>query len=215
MDENFKFFLENMGPPIERRDVPSSSIERYRGKLPDQLLVYWKEQGWCGYADGLFWTVDPEEYEPVLEAWIGDTPFMEHDAYHLIARGAFGDLYFWGEKSGASLTISVPGATCVFKESQIIAEEAQTRKMQIFFAAMNRKGNDFDGMFVPALEKLGRLKHDEMYGFVPAMALGGSGELDQLEKLKAVEHLVFLAQLAPLDVMIMPPLSTFYPNSLP
>lgn len=78
VDEDFEYFLEAMGPSIDRRDVPASTIERYRGKLPDQFLSYWQEHGWCGYADGLFWTVDPEEYEPVLDAWIGGTPIILH-----------------------------------------------------------------------------------------------------------------------------------------
>ena len=54
MDEMFAYLLEKMGPAFDRRDVPASSIERYRGKLPDQLLTYWQEHGWSGYADGLF-----------------------------------------------------------------------------------------------------------------------------------------------------------------
>ncbi len=201
MDEYFELFLEEMGPPIERRDVSALSLKRYRGKLPDQLLDYWQEQGWCGYADGLFWTVDPEEYEPVLEAWIGDTPFMEHDAYHIIGRGAFGDLYFWGEKSGRSLTIMPVDSSCIFRESQVVLENKQDQQLQSFFGSMDRERNDFDGMFAPALEKLGPVKYDEMYGFVPALALGGPSKLDHLEKLKAVEHLIFLGQLAPLRVL--------------
>ena len=60
-------------------------------------------------------------------------------------------------------------------------------------------------MFTPALAKLGRLKHDEMYGFVPALALGGTSTLANLQKVKAVEHLVLLAQLAPLGVITSPP----------
>jgi hypothetical protein len=60
-------------------------------------------------------------------------------------------------------------------------------------------------MFKPALRKLGQLKHDEMYGLVPALALGGEVSLDHLQKVKAVEHLVILAQFAPLDVITTPP----------
>jgi GAD-like domain len=36
---------------------------------------------------------------------------MEQDAYHLIVRSAFGDLYFWGERSGHSLTLSAVGGS--------------------------------------------------------------------------------------------------------
>ena len=65
----------------------------------------------------------------------------------------------------------------------------------------SRKGNDYLQMFSGTLKKLGRLKQDEMYGFVPALAFGGDSSVDHLEKVKAVEHLVLLAQLAPLEII--------------
>lgn len=204
MDEDFEYFLEKMGPAIDKRHVPLSSIQRYRGKLPDQLLSYWEEHGWCGYADGLFWTVNPQEYEPVLEAWIGDTPFMEKDAYHIIARSAFGDLYFWGEKTGRSLKIFAPGAYCYPAESIFVGEKMNLG-VRIFFSMISRDRNDFAGMFEKAYNKMGHLKNDEMYGFVPALALGGPSTIDHLHKVKAVEHLIILAQFAPLKVITSPP----------
>ncbi|WP_426170928.1 GAD-like domain-containing protein [Pseudoduganella sp. R-34] len=208
MDEDFEYFLEKMGPVMNKRHVPPSSIARFRGKLPDQLLAYWEEHGWCGYAEGLFWTVDPQEYEPVLEAWIGETPLMERDAYHVIARSAFGELYFWGEQTGNTLTLFAPGSYC-FPTEPAFQEHELEFGMRVFFGMRKRKDNDFAEMFSPALKKLGQLKHDEMYGFVPALALGGPSELPHLQKVKAVEHLVLLAQLAPLEVMRSPTLTDF------
>ncbi|RMP31864.1 GAD-like domain protein [Pseudomonas coronafaciens pv. atropurpurea] len=38
-----------------------------------------------------------------------------------------------------------------------------------------------------------------MYGFVPALALGGPMELENLQKVKTIEHLTFLSQLSPLQ----------------
>jgi hypothetical protein len=198
MDDNFDGFLEDMGPAFDKRYVPPSSIERYQGKLPSQLLKYWKEYGWCGYADGLFWTVDPTEYEPVLEAWIGGTPFMERDAYHIIARSAFGHLFFWGEKTGHSLTISPIGC---FAVPHSLRDSSMDKQAQRFFGNRDREETDFGDYFSPALKALGRLKSDEMYGFVPAIAAGGSDDFKHLQKLKIVEHLVFLAQLDELRLM--------------
>lgn len=211
MDENFVFFLEQFGPIINKRHVPPSTIERYRGKLPDRLVSYWEEHGWCGYADGLFWTVDPQEYEPVLESWIGDMEFMEQDAYHIIARSAFGELCFWGEKSGDSLTI-LPLHALAFPtdgSEEYIRKGVGDEALSCFFAAHDRQDFDMEDdaeqpLFARALKKLGPLKPDEMYGFVPALAFGGSATLKNLQKVKAVEHLVFLAQLAPLQIMRSP-----------
>lgn len=200
MDEDFEYFLKKFGPPVERRSVPKSSIDRYRGKLPDQLLVYWEEHGWAGYGDGLFWTVDPQEYEPVVDAWIGNTRFIEEDAYHLFARGAFGDIYLLGERSGNELHI-VAADSILMKPSQ--APSDRDRGVRSFFGAQIRGANDLSDvngkrLFASALNKLGPLKYDEMYGFVPALALGGPATLDHLQKVKAVEHLVLLAQLSEL-----------------
>ena len=128
---------------------------------------------------------------------------MQQDAYHIIARSAFGDLYFWGEKTGSSLHVFAPGAFCIPEESLSVAEDMNF-EMQLFFGALDREGNDFENMFTPALRRLGRIKYDEMYGFVPALALGGASSVDHLERVKAVEHLVMLAQLAPLRVITSP-----------
>lgn len=203
MDEFFELFLSKMGPAADRRYVPASSIDRYRRALPQQLLAYWETYGWCSYGDGSFWTVDPGEYEPVLEAWIGETSFMENDAYHIIARSAFGHLYLWGEKSGLSLTLVAPGSFCV-PSCDTRAPDDLGLNLKIFFATLERCSVDFADLFSPALKSLGKLAHDEMYGFVPALALGGSSELSNLQKVRAVEHLVFLAQLAPLEILPAP-----------
>ncbi len=206
MDEYFEGFLEDFGPAIEKRHVPPSSVERYRGKLPDQLLAYWQEHGWSGYADGLFWTVNPQEYEPVLDAWIGETPFMEEDAYHLIARSAFGDLYLFGEHHGKKLHIVAPDSRMLPPRKGI---QDLNLSIRTFFGSQSRNACDFSDargtrLFPPALKILGRLAPDEMYGFVPALALGGTATLEHLQKVKAVEHLVFLAQLSELRVMDSP-----------
>jgi hypothetical protein len=77
-------------------------------------------------------------------------------------------------------------------------------QVQKFFGFHRREEDDFAELFAPALKKLGRLKHDEMYGFVPALALGGPSELSHLQKVKDVEHLVILAQLSDLRVLNKP-----------
>jgi hypothetical protein len=198
MDEIFPIFLETFGGPIDRQEVPVSSIERYRGKLPNQLLEYWAEHGWCGYGDGIFWIVNPQEYDGVVASWLEGTKYEERDAYHLIARSAFGDLYLWGEKTGASLKITSVLSRSVFDDFEITSEEMD-RELQGFLLSRNVDSNDYGDLFQPAKKKLGTLRHDEMYGFVPALMFGGPDTLDHLEKVKAVEHLILLSQITELQ----------------
>ncbi|VVO10771.1 GAD-like domain-containing protein [Pseudomonas fluorescens] len=198
MDEVFSIFLETFGGPVDRQEVPASSIERYRGKLPSQLLEYWGEHGWCGYGDGIFWIVNPQEYEGVVASWIEGTKFEQRDTYHLIARSAFGDLYLWGERTGFSLKITSCTSRCFVHDFEITSDEMD-RELQNFLLSTEVEYNDFDDLFKPAKKKLGTLRHDEMYGFVPALMFGGPDTLDHLEKVKAVEHLTLLSQIAELQ----------------
>jgi hypothetical protein len=204
--DNFLGFKE-FGPPFARRDVPPEKIEKFRGKLPDKLLAYWQTYGWCGYAKGLFWTVDPDEWEGVLDDWIGDTSFMERDAYYVIARSAFGELVLWGTNTGQSLKV-VPSYGWLIPAFD--AEKFQKRGpdlcTQLFFASTSRTTYDLSDMddkplFDQALARLGPLDHDTMYGFVPALALGGEPRVEKLQKLHAQTHLSILVQVTELQVM--------------
>jgi len=198
MDEAFGRFLEKFGSPVARQKVPVSSIRRYREKLPNKLLEYWGEHGWCGYGNGIFWIVNPQEYEGVVASWLTGTEFENYDTYHLIARGAFGDLYLWGEKTGFSLRIDSLFSRCVIHDFKP-EPELMDRKVQDFIVFRKVSSNDFEEMFRSARRKLGTLPHDEMYGFVPALMLGGNASLKNVEKVKAVEHLILLSQLAELE----------------
>jgi hypothetical protein len=198
VDKVFARFIEKIGEPIDRQEVPPSSIERYRGKLPNLLLEYWAEHGWCGYGNGIFWIVNPREYEGVVKSWIAGTRYEKRDTYHLIARSAFGDLYLWGETTGFSLKITSILSRCVFQKFALKSEEMD-RELQGFLLSREVDTNNYGDLFKPAKKKLGTLRHDEMYGFVPAFMLGGPDTLDHLEKVKAVEHLTILSQIAELQ----------------
>jgi len=198
MDEAISLFIEEMGNPTSHTPVPSMAIEHYRNKLPRRLLSYWEGYGWSAHAGGIFWIVNPAEYESVVRSWLGGTAFEARDTYHVIARTAFGCLYLWGEKTGYSLKIeSVLSRYCAYELGT--TEDSLNRQSQIFFMNPSIESSDFLGFFSRARKKLGPLKSGEMYGFVPALMLGGSEKLENLEKVNTIEHLTFLSQLSPLE----------------
>jgi hypothetical protein len=210
MDQDYKYFLEDegFGPATRVRDVPPQAIERYRGKLPNQMLKYWQAYGWAAYGEGLFWTVNPDDYAAVVDAWLEGTPFGEDDDYYMIARGAFGKLYLWGVRSGQSILINAPLGMIFPTDSDRprVAAGKGDFLARLFFSNRSKKQVDFEDdtqkpLFDRALKRLGPLAPDEMYGFVPALALGGPRRLDHLQKVKAVEHLLILAQLGERRIM--------------
>ena len=197
MEEYFEYFVNKMGPSVHRREVPLSTREKYKDRLPLLLISHWENYGWSGYGDGIFWTVDPAEYDVFIPDWLAASNITHPDTFIVIARSAFGDLYLWQEKTGSRLTIcSVYGRYWLRKASS--SPFNPDISVQAFFASKKPENNDLEGLFHEALKTLGPLQPDEMYGFVPALALGGPADLKHLQKLKTIEHLTFLSQLAPL-----------------
>lgn len=203
-DEALDIFINHFGEADRRVAVPQSSIEKYRGTLPDLLLRYWQEEGWASYGQGLLWTVDPDEYEDVLDEWLEDTPFEQLDAYHVFARSALGDLYVCGEKGGSNMTVacSLHGITALVKELRPKSPKARDTSIEVFFAMHEPHDADLKDeggqwLFARAVKQLGVLDADEMYGFEPAVAVGGPLILDNLRRVKLEPHLTILRQLAP------------------
>lgn len=213
MDESFAFFLENFGgAPLGRREVDPRCATRYDGRLPTKLFDYWSEHGFAGYGSGRFWTTDPADYEAVLKRWLKHTAFAEADDYHVIGRTAFGGLWVWGSRSGPSLQIA-SALHLLFPDRMAAASMANGDAnfvLQIFFESMTPAATEiFDDvhaqpLFKRALRKLGPLAADEVYGFVPALVMGGRARLDNLRKLRIIEHLEMLAELAPARIMENP-----------
>lgn len=200
-DEDFAYFIEKFGEPQFRQQPDLEDIERWRGRLPDRLLQYWQDEGWCAYAKGLFWTVDPQVYEDTVDEWLDGSPLEQIDAYHVIARTAFGELYLCGEKSGCGAHVA-PHLNAIFARDVKPKAKATLEKEQPWFFSDMTPGNcdikdhEEQPLFNRALQTLGPLAADEMYGFEPALVAGGSKSLSHLRKVKILPHLSILRQMA-------------------
>lgn len=201
IDEYVEVFIDEFGEATSHQEVPQSSIEKWKGRLPDRLLSYWQELGWSGYADGLFWLVNPDDYEAVLDEWLQDTLLQGADKFHVIARTAFGNLYVWGERSGFSVRIlSIPHAIVSLKGDVERTIDDPDLYLSSFLTGRTVKDAQVkdDGgkeLFSRALKKLGALTADEMYGFEPAIIAGGNMQLKNLKKVDIQTHLMILRQL--------------------
>lgn len=80
-------------------------------------------------------------------------------------------------------------------------ESEEDLELVAFFGSKAKKNFDFKDwgekyLFKKAIKKLGRLNPDEMYAFEPALSIGGTPRIENLVKVKMIEHLVLLAQLS-------------------
>lgn len=201
MDEFFEIFYhdESFGPPSYSEAVPEEIFNKYKAKLPDQLLRYWKEFGFSGWGNGLFWLVNPDDYQDVLDAWLDNIETPPHEEYFVISRSAFGDLEVWGTIHGRCLTIS-PVMNQIFPNMKEIETRGWDLALKIFFSSQDKKYLDIDDwknkpLFNRAVKKYGQLNKHEMFGFEPALVLGGEVKLENVRKLPIISHLQFLASL--------------------
>ncbi|NMH64083.1 GAD-like domain-containing protein [Shewanella salipaludis] len=204
--DNFYTFA-GFGPAIKSKQPIEATLLHFKDKLPARLLEYWQEYGFCGWGEGIFWIVNPEDYSEILDLWLAGTPFVGKDNYYVIGRGAFGRLFVWGETSGQSIKINPSyGMLLPADSTDNLIKRGPEKTIDLFFATNTKsmmEEEDIEGkpLFERAMEKLGPLDADEMYAFVPALALGGAPKLENLQKVKALEHLTFLAELGEKQVM--------------
>lgn len=209
VDEPFSWFLEQFGDPQESQKASAETVKKYTGKLPPQLLSYWQEYGFCRFKDGLFFIVNPDNYQNAMEQWLSGTDIMAEDRYHVIARSGFGDLFLWGERNGNNYIIEPKDAEIYPKKGDDarIAKGLQDEAIQGFFATKSPKRIDFEDIdtgkliFAEASRQFGALAEDEMFTFEPALFLGGEQTLKTLNKVNVHIQLELLAEMGQRQVI--------------
>ncbi|MEB3792241.1 MULTISPECIES: GAD-like domain-containing protein [Acinetobacter] len=201
MDENFEIFYhdEGFGPPVCVESVPEETLKKYQGKLPNQLLEYWKAFGFSGWGNGLFWLVNPDDYQDVLDAWLEHIELPPHEEYFVFGRSAFGDLIIWGTIHGRCLKISSVTSQ-IFPNMEKMEQGEEDFILRNYISTPTKKTFDFKDyknkpLFDRAVKKYGVLKPNEVFGFEPALILGGEAKIENVRKLPIISHLQFLASL--------------------
>ncbi|MBW4606910.1 MAG: DUF1851 domain-containing protein [Hassallia sp. WJT32-NPBG1] len=180
----FPEFKKRHGAAIKCKQVDSKSIDLYKDKLPAALIEDWQETGWCGYSEGLIWTVNPSEFKSALSNWIEAA-----DEAIVFARTAFGDMIVWNGQNVQYVSVLYNRVFELTKDIEILFEYLLCDNDYLKDALDIR-------LYRKALKKLGQLEPAECYGFEPAISLGGSGTVDTLQKVKLQEYLEILAQLS-------------------
>lgn len=206
MDEYYEMLLDELGPQDTKLIPSGKEVDLFRGRLPDKLLEYWVTYGWGSYYNGLFWLTNPADYSLVVDAWLSHTKIKNRQDYFVIARSAFGKLFLWSKATGQNVTIS-PHSSLILTSppDEEVKAGDDTEPLQFFISEVDSSNLDLldykkKGLFDRALKKLGSVGPDEMYGFEPALSIGGIAKIDHLVKVKAVPHLVLLEQLSDVEV---------------
>jgi hypothetical protein len=216
LDGRFEWFLEQFGNPQNAKSVPKEIIEKYANILPSRLLEYWSEYGFCSFKDGLFWLVNPDDYQDSMIGWLKGTGIMELDSFHVIARTGFGSMLLWGKKTGQSWTIDINDGELFHEkgDEKRISEGKQNESLQGFFAVFSPESADLKDVdtnkpiFEQAVKKFGPLEEDEMFTFEPALFLGGEQTLKTVSKVNFFIQSDILASMGQREIMDIKGLTT-------
>ncbi len=184
--------FSNYGPATQYRAFTPADRDRLSGSVPGYLLDLWEADGWASYRDGLVWTVDPHEYAPIVAAWNLPDPSLR-----AVARTAFGVLYmlrdFTTQRGTPGHSIrKLDPHTGAYANVGPVAEKFLGRMLDdeeyvtLVFAGPEAR---------QAAADLGPLAWNEMYGYEPALAFGGSGAPETVRRYPLFAHHALLSQL--------------------
>lgn len=152
-------------------------------------------------TDGFLHIVAPDRLDETLAEWLGAfdptrTPF---------ARTALGDILYVRDlrERARGLGVDEEIAEVAHDVSLVDVRYKQTRMLGTEFAAVVSNLTDpawleselRKDLYDSAVERLGRPDFDEIFGFVPALALGGGEDPANLKRLNADVALSILLQL--------------------
>ena len=210
--------IRTLGEPEHASRITAEEGARYAGRVPPALIRFWLEHGRGAYFDGLYWICDPEPFDSVLELiFAGDPEFSPSDMT-VIGYTAFGDLKLW-HRHRRHVNVSLLNCT-VFNPPASSWHDARTgQPFSEDFSVSNhvtsfryvflQEDRDF---FAAAAAKHGKLEPGEVYGFFPALQLGGAYRIENLRRVRAAEHFAILAQLEPFKLTrLTPPDPPAYP----
>lgn len=182
--ERYKRLHSALGKPDHQDFPPDSFFESQKKKTDEDLITLWQEDGWASYANGLFWTVNPQDFTNIIKDWKISKPNSI-----VFSRNAFGDLFLLRKGEIYRLTVQDnylgnigPGVynflNFTLKEPSLKESFLQKR------------------LFSKVYKLLGKLEADECYGLFPALPLGGDEEDPKAyRRVKLREYLVSLAQM--------------------
>lgn len=188
------FEERNQNNYVKYSDVSIETINKYKGKLPDELLNIWNIMGYGIYGNGFIQLVNPDDYDFVFK-YIDK--LLEPSIVFAIT--AMGDLLIW--EGNKNWTIAPNEGNRV---KQIDVRKCKSRVIgEIDFVFDILLGDDygisgknfFDSKpYLDIKDKLPTLEYGQCYGYVPALVLGGKVSNKNLQVVDAKTYIDIIGQ---------------------
>ena len=180
-------FHATLGKPTQYAAFTNANRRRLDSRLPEAVLNLLAIDGFAHYKRQSLWTCDPDEMIAAREIWLKDFPRAE-----IFMRTAFGDFFFWDGEYCLSALVHVGAIMFGGEPSWFVGK--------MFGSAPLRKSIGIPGFTDKARKACGPIEPDEVYIWVPELALGGSSMSSAVEIGKLDVALDILSQIQPISV---------------
>lgn len=180
-------FHEAHGDIRTYRRWRKADAERLGARLHPVLRALAEADGWASYDGDSLWHCDPDDWAGVAARWMPEGTKQ----CDVLFRTGFGDLFVW---DGTYVWLVRPHLSARMRITRRVDRLLGFAFQQSDFFLQD----DLPEMMERARTKAGQLKPEEIYNYVPALALGGSEKKSRIVKAKAKEALDILAQLSPI-----------------
>jgi hypothetical protein len=189
MDEiiEFESFVEQRGKNVTFEIPTSKEIQQFSNTLPDFLLKVWQVHGFGSYASGFFFISSPNYFNSILDIYFG----KDH-TYTVFCRTSFGDLLIWNHAEPQIISLDAASGRGI-----VMSDDGDINSF-FEFTMDNNKFYDAHryGLHLKAIKKFGQLQEDQVFGFFPALSLGGEEKLENIKVVQLREYLAMLAEIA-------------------
>ncbi len=199
-----------MSADVESSGKGPKNATSYRGRLPESVLQLWELIGLGVFLSGYFQLCDPDDYRPILEQALGHDHELDARRTFVIGFSAFGEIIAWNEDFRDVRIDLVDGeVSCrwLVSPKQGIDPNMTVLTRLLLVDDVSFDPLDAEGrpLFEAVRARLGRLEADQIYGFRPILAFGGTRDAGNVATYSSLSHMSLLAQAQDLKLIDMNP----------
>lgn len=207
LNDHFQSIIGRFGRPKGGAGLlRDAELAAYRNIVPPSMLDFWEECGFGLILDGYFQFCNPTANQPLVEQIFEGNKDFDPKLICPIGFSAFGKLLLWHKRYFAiDLDLIDLRMSCARFFRKPARNDPDTVIASVLMGLNENSYDEYDQdgkkLFKRTLKKLGLLKPDHIYGFKPALALGGTRSLDNLTTYDAIVHMSFLSQLGAIKLL--------------
>ncbi|GHT18313.1 hypothetical protein FACS189429_4620 [Bacteroidia bacterium] len=177
-------------------NVSREIIDKYKDLLPNELIIIWETMGFGIYENGFIQLVNPDEYDFIFD-------YVDKLLEPSIVWGitALGDIVLWEGNKNRTISPEEGNRNVFINVRKCNSHVIGEMKFILEFVLGDEHGiidKDYFASkpFLDIKDRLPPLEYGQCYGYVPALALGGSASSKKMKVLDNKSYINIIGQAA-------------------